>query len=92
MSHDLLFNLNKNIEYVEAEFQIDNNPHYARQRANGALLILFSFDAVDTRPLPRDGGMAEDHGALETGQLSRTWTRGCRETESRQRASDTKSP
>ena len=24
-----------------------------------------------TRPLPRDGGMAEDHGAPEAGQLPR---------------------
>ena len=38
MSYDLLFNLNKNIEYVEAEFQIDNNSHYARQKANGAFV------------------------------------------------------
>ena len=57
----------------------------------GLLLILFSFDVVDTRPLPRDAGMAEDHGALETGKLSMAWTRGHRETESRQRASSTKS-
>ena len=33
----------------------------------GHLLILFSFDVVDTRPFSRDGGMAEDHGALEPG-------------------------
>ena len=31
---------------------------------------------VVTRPLPRDGGMAEDHGAPEAGQLRRTWTKG----------------
>ena len=58
----------------------------------GHLLILFSFDVVDTRSLPRDGGMAEDHGALETAKLSRAWTRDCRETESRQKASGAKSP
>ena len=34
----------------------------------GRLLILFSFDVVDTRPLSRDGGMAEHHGAPETGK------------------------
>ena len=45
-----------------------------------------------TRPLPRDGGMAEDHGAPEAGQLSKVWTRGCSGTESRQRVSGTKSP
>ena len=43
-----------------------------------------------TRPLPRDGGMAEDHGAAEAGQLP--MTRGHRETESRQRVSGAKSP
>ena len=45
-----------------------------------------------TRPLPRDGGMAEDHGAPEAGQLPRVWTRGRTETESRQRVSGAKSP
>ena len=50
------------------------------------LLLLF------TQPLPRDGGMAEDHGAPEAGQLPRVWTRGRKETESRQRVSGTKSP
>ena len=45
-----------------------------------------------TRPLPRDGARAEDHGAPEAGQLPRAWTRGRRETESRQRVSGAKSP
>ena len=45
-----------------------------------------------TRPLSRDGGMAEDHGAPEAGQLSRAWTRGRKETKSRQRVSGAKSP
>ena len=49
------------------------------------LLLLF------TRPLSRDGGMSEDHGAPEAGQLPRVWTRGRRETESRQRVSGAKS-
>ena len=31
---------------------------------------------VVTRPLPRDGGVAEDHGAPEAGKLRRAWTRG----------------
>ena len=44
-----------------------------------------------TRPLPRDGGMAEDHGAPETAKLPRVWTRGRRETESRLRVSGAKS-
>ena len=47
---------------------------------------------VVTRPLPRDGGMAEDHGTPEAGQLPKTWTRGRRETKSRQRVSGIKSP
>ena len=45
-----------------------------------------------TRPLPRDGGMAEDHGAPEAGQLFNVCTRGRTETESRQRVSGAKSP
>ena len=40
------------------------------------MLLLF------TRPLMRDGGMAEDHGAPEAKQLSRARTRGRREIES----------
>ena len=47
---------------------------------------------VVTQPLPRDGGMAEDHGAPEAGQLPRVWIRGRKETESCQRASGAKSP
>ena len=41
-----------------------------------------TFVVVVARPLPRDGGMAEDHGAPEDGQLPRAWTRDRRETES----------
>ena len=47
---------------------------------------------VVTRLLPRDGGMAEDHGAPEAGQLLKVWTRGRRKTESFQRVSGAKSP
>ena len=50
------------------------------------LLLLF------TRPLPRDGGMAEDHGAPEAGQLPRVWTRGRTETENCRRVSGATSP
>ena len=39
-----------------------------------------------------NGGIAEDHGALEAGQLPRVWTRNCRETESPQKASGAKYP
>ena len=52
------------------------------------LLLLLLF----TRPLPRDGDMAEDHGAPEAGQLPRVGTRGRKETESRQRVSGAQSP
>ena len=45
------------------------------------MLLLF------TLPLPRDGGMAEDHGAPKAGKLPRVWTGGRTETESRQRVS-----
>ena len=50
------------------------------------MLLLF------TRTLPMDGGMAEDHRAPKAGQLPRVWTRGRKETESRQRVSGAKSP
>ena len=49
------------------------------------LLLLF------TRPLLRDGGMAEDHGAPEAEQLPRVCTRGRREIESHQRVSGAES-
>ena len=47
---------------------------------------------VVTRPLPRNEGMAEDHGSLEPGQFPMAWTRGRRETESRQTVSGAKNP
>ena len=55
---------------------------------SNALMLLLLF----TRPLPRDGGMEEDHGAPEAGQFPRVWTRGRKEIESRQRVSGAKSP
>ena len=39
------------------------------------ILLLVPVLAVVTQPLPRDGSMAEDHGAPEAGQLPRAWTR-----------------
>ena len=33
-----------------------------------------------TRPLPRDGSMAKDHGAPEAGKLHRAWARGRKES------------
>ena len=47
---------------------------------------------VATRPLPRDEGMAEDHGDPKAGHLSNACYKGCRETESNQRVSGAKSP
>ena len=47
-------------------------------------LVVRSLLLLVTRLLPRDGGMAEDHGAPEAGQLPKVWTRGRKETESRQ--------
>ena len=41
-------------------------------------------------PLPRDGGMADDHGTPEAKQLLKASTRGRRGTESSQRASGAK--
>ena len=52
---------------------------------------LFTVVVVATRPLPRDGSMAEDHGASEAKQFPRAWTRDRKETESRQRESGVKS-
>ena len=55
-----------------------------------APLVIFAVSSIVmllllvTRPLPRDEGMAEYHGAPEAGQLSRVWTRGRNKTESRQ--------
>ena len=66
--------------YLE-EFKVNVGVHQG-----SVLLLLF------TRPLSRDGGMAEDHGAPEAGQLLRVWTRGRKETESCQRVSGSKSP
>ena len=40
---------------------------------------------VVSYPTPSEGW--EDHGAPEAGQLSRVWTRGRKEAESRQKAS-----
>ena len=53
---------------------------------------IFLLLLLVTRPLPWDGGMEEDHGAPEAGQLPMVWTRGRTETESRQRVSGAKSP
>ena len=46
-----------------------------------AVLATTKQVGVVTRPLPRDGDMAEDHGAPYAGQLSRAWARVRRKTE-----------
>ena len=53
----------------------------------GAVVVV-----IVTRPLPRDWGMAVEHGIPESRKLSSALTRGYRVTESRQKASDAKSP
>ena len=54
---------------------------------------ILQVDVVVGYPTPsRDGGMAEDYGAPEAGQLPKVWIRGHKETESRQRVSGAKSP
>ena len=55
-------------------------------------IFVQKFKVVVTGPLTRNGGMAENHGAPEPGQLHSVWTRGRTETESRQRVSGAKSP
>ena len=65
------------------EFEVKVGVH------QGSVLLLL---LLITRPLPRDRGIAEDHGAPEARQLPRVWTRGHKETESRQRVSGAKSP
>ena len=47
--------------------------------------IVSSQRVVVTRPLPRDEGMAENHGVPEAGQFPKAWTRGRRETKSERR-------
>ena len=64
---------------------------HAKQSNKNQLNVSYLKVVVVTRLLPRDEGMAEDHGAPEAGQLSWAWTRDCTEIESRQKASDAKS-
>ena len=76
----LLFDPKQPCSFCSGLWEVTTNPDL--------LLLLL----LVTRLLPRDGGMAEDHGAPEAGQLPRVWTRGYKETESRQRVSGAKSP
>ena len=52
-----------------------------------------TFGGASMVRTPSEGwGMSENYGTPEARQLPRFWTRGRRETESRQRVSDVKSP
>ena len=73
ISHNLLFNLNEK-STLRQNFRLITIHITLGKGQMGRLLIVFSFDVIVTRPLPRNGGMAKDHGALEAGQLPRAWT------------------
>ena len=56
----------------------------------GGLIQTLSYEAVRaavivTPPFPRDGGLAEDHGAPEAGQFPRAWTSGRRDSVPKER-------
>ena len=48
--------------------------------SRGKVLLTFVVVVV-IRPIPRDGGMAEDHGAPGAGQLHKAWTGDCKKRE-----------
>ena len=88
-----ILNLSKTSEHVGVfmalsglQAKIPKN-YFLKERPVNYLLLL-----LVTRPLPKDGGMIGDHGASETGQLPKVWTRGRRKIESRHRVSGAKSP
>ena len=49
--------------------------------SRGKVLLTVVVVVVVIRPIPRDGGMAEDHGAPEAAQLPNAWTGDCKERE-----------
>ena len=61
------------------------------ERVIFGLFVAFVVVVV-TLFLTWDGGMVEDHGAPESGQLSRVSIRNSKDTGSRRRSSGTKSP
>ena len=71
---------------------IDRTASVLLLRSISQLPVVVVVVVVAYSTLPRDGGMAENHGAPETGQLLRACARGRRETESRQRASGVENP
>ena len=72
MPCDLLFNLNQNLEYVEGEFQIDNNPNYVWQRANEAFVNCV-FVRCCFYPTPFEGWR---HDGKSCNLRNRTTTQG----------------
>ena len=79
-------------QWKRSESQIKKLQSSMKAVKFGQEFICFSLLLLITRPLPRDEGMAEHHGAPEAGQLPRVWTRGRKETKSRQKVSGAKSP
>ena len=77
--------INKKAFHEEVEDKEGDHPSLIR-------VIVLLLLLLVTRPLPRDGGMAVDHGAPKAEQLPMVWTRGRKETESRQRISNVRSP
>ena len=66
--------------------------HHQAKKSNALERVPTKHVAVVTRPLPRDGRMAKDHGVQKAWQLPMTWTRSRGETTNRQRASGAKTP
>ena len=77
----------KNIEV--ACWSVKNSPHcfcgVAKVFTNFSPILKNNVVVVVTQPLPKDGGMAENHGAPEPGQLPRACTAGRKETKSERR-------
>ena len=93
MSNDLLFNLNENLEYVEAEFHIDSNPHYARQGANVVFVNCVFVCCCCCYPTPFEG-WAMVQKTMEPQKLDNSLGPGPEviERQSCQRLSSAKSP
>ena len=69
-------------DFPEEFIKSSKNEVYCNLRSCTVSVIV-----IVTRPLPRDGGMAEELGAPEARKLPMASTRGRRETENRRRAS-----
>ena len=51
--------------------KLDSHHYYLVKFSDNFKICTSGAGVVVTRPLPRDGGMAEDHGVPKTGQLPR---------------------